>query len=81
MFSTSHIFYRYATVESTVNTEAIEPPSAWTQEKTVQWLKKQIQEINSGKTFDVSADLFEQGLDRCVDCLTVFLYAQHIYLA
>ncbi|KAF4610095.1 hypothetical protein D9613_010628 [Agrocybe pediades] len=53
----------YATIESTVNSETVEPPSAWTVPQTIQWLKAQVEDIDSGKTFNVSADFFEQGMD------------------
>ncbi|PPQ80241.1 hypothetical protein CVT25_003501 [Psilocybe cyanescens] len=53
----------YATIESTVSAEAVSPPSAWTDEETRTWLKEQVADITSGKVVDVSADLFEQGLD------------------
>ncbi|KDR79161.1 hypothetical protein GALMADRAFT_277673 [Galerina marginata CBS 339.88] len=53
----------YATIESTVNAEAVDPPPSWSKDDTEVWVKAQVEDINSGKTFDIAGDLFEQGLD------------------
>ncbi|KDR77645.1 hypothetical protein GALMADRAFT_1326492 [Galerina marginata CBS 339.88] len=53
----------YATVESAVNTEPLEPPPSWSKDETEKWLQTQVKDITSSKTFDVAGDLFEQGLD------------------
>ena len=55
---------RYATVESSARGEDVEPPSTWTQTDVRDWLLSQAEDINPGKSFLASADLFEQGFDR-----------------
>ncbi|KNZ79425.1 L-aminoadipate-semialdehyde dehydrogenase large subunit [Termitomyces sp. J132] len=53
----------YATVEQSAKGEDVVPPITWENKHVRVWLLYQAADIHSGKTFDVSQDLFEQGFD------------------
>ncbi|KDR79170.1 hypothetical protein GALMADRAFT_1363110 [Galerina marginata CBS 339.88] len=53
----------YAKVEATVNVDSVLPPASWEKGDTEAWLKAQVEDIHSGKSFTVTDDLFEQGMD------------------
>ncbi|KAG5350707.1 hypothetical protein C0989_009601 [Termitomyces sp. Mn162] len=53
----------YATVEQNAKGEDVVPPITWENKYVRVWLLYQAADIHSGKTFDISQDLFEQGFD------------------
>ncbi|RDB20739.1 Non-canonical non-ribosomal peptide synthetase FUB8 [Hypsizygus marmoreus] len=53
----------YATVESSAKGEDVIPPSSWTQHDVQMWLLEQAADIQPGKEFVPSTDVFEQGFD------------------
>ncbi|KAG6888349.1 hypothetical protein C0995_009042 [Termitomyces sp. Mi166 len=53
----------YATVEQSAKGEEVVPPVTWEHENVQAWLLEQATDIHSGKVFEVSKDLFEQGFD------------------
>ncbi|KNZ74034.1 Linear gramicidin synthase subunit D [Termitomyces sp. J132] len=53
----------YATVEQSAKGEDVVPPITWETKHVRVWLLEQAADIHSGKTFDISQDLFEQGFD------------------
>ncbi|KAG6872149.1 hypothetical protein C0993_002405, partial [Termitomyces sp. T159_Od127] len=57
----------YTTVEESARGEDVVPPLTWYHEHVQAWLLKQAADIHSGKVFEVSRDLFEQGFDRSVN--------------
>ncbi|KAG6878934.1 putative NRPS-like protein biosynthetic cluster [Termitomyces sp. T32_za158] len=56
----------YITVEESAKGEDVIPPFTWDHEGVCAWLLEQAADIDSGKAFDVSRDLFDQGFDRSV---------------
>ncbi|KAG6896169.1 putative NRPS-like protein biosynthetic cluster, partial [Termitomyces sp. T32_za158] len=56
----------YHTVEESAKGEDVIPPITWDDEGVCAWLLEQAADIHSGKAFDVSRDLFDQGFDRSV---------------
>ena len=55
---------RYASVESSDNSESIAPPALWDKENITRWLLEHVRELNEDKDIPPSADLFEHGFDR-----------------
>ncbi|KAF8174554.1 putative aminoadipate reductase [Pholiota molesta] len=53
----------YASIESAAGAEAVPPPPAWDKEQTEQWIKEQIEDVLPDLTFNITGDLFEQGMD------------------
>ncbi|KAG6847388.1 hypothetical protein H0H93_008505, partial [Arthromyces matolae] len=53
----------YATVEESAKGEDVSPPKSWGKDDVESWLLHHAADIHSGKEFDVSKDLFEQGFD------------------
>ncbi|KAF8878948.1 putative aminoadipate reductase [Infundibulicybe gibba] len=53
----------YATIESSVQGDAVVPPESWNVEAIRTWILEQGQDISAGKLSSQEQDLFEQGFD------------------
>ncbi|KAF8194922.1 hypothetical protein BJ912DRAFT_1056817 [Pholiota molesta] len=53
----------YASIESAAGAEAVPPPPAWDKEQTEKWIKEQMEDVLPDLTFNITGDLFEQGMD------------------
>ncbi|KAF8869423.1 putative aminoadipate reductase [Infundibulicybe gibba] len=57
------IEHLYATIESSVQGDAVVPPETWNAEAIRAWILEQGQDISAGKLSSREQDLFEQGFD------------------
>lgn len=62
--------FSYAEVDATVESEGIDPPSSWDLDTTAMWIQKQVEDIHSGRPFNIASDLFDQGMDRYFQTLS-----------